>query len=91
MEIPVQLDPAFASSDVEIAILNAVYDYLVDVDAANQIQPRLATNWEVSEDGLTYTFTLASGVTFHDGTPLTAEDVVWTFDRLPHCYALQQH
>jgi peptide/nickel transport system substrate-binding protein len=82
MEIPVQLDPAFASSDVEIAILNAVYDYLVDVDAENNIQPRLATDWEVSEDGLTYTFTLAPNVTFHDGSPLTAEDVVWTFDRL---------
>ncbi len=82
MEIPVQLDPAFASSDVEIAILNAVYDYLVDVDADNNIQPRLATDWEVSEDGLTYTFNLASNVTFHDGSPLTAADVVWTFDRL---------
>jgi peptide/nickel transport system substrate-binding protein len=82
LEIPVQLDPAFASSDAEIAILNAVYDYLVDIDAANNIQPRLATEWDVSEDGLTYTFTLAQGVTFHDGSPLTAEDVVWTFDRL---------
>lgn len=82
MEIPVQLDPAFAASDVEIAILNAVYDYLVDIDAANTIQPRLATSWEISEDGLTYTFTLAPNVTFHDGSPLTAADVVWTFDRL---------
>jgi peptide/nickel transport system substrate-binding protein len=82
MEIPVQLDPAFASSDVEIAILNAVYDYLVDIDANNEIQPRLATDWTISDDGLTYTFNLATGVTFHDGTPLTAEDVVWTFDRL---------
>lgn len=82
MEIPVQLDPAFASSDVEIAILNAVYDYLVDIDAANEIQPRLATDWEISDDGLTYTFNLAPNVTFHDGSPLSAEDVVWTFDRL---------
>ncbi len=82
MEIPVQLDPAFASSDVEIAILNAVYDYLVDIDAANNVQPRLATSWEISEDGLTYTFTLAPNVTFHDGSALTATDVVWTFDRL---------
>ncbi len=82
MEIPVQLDPAFASSDVEIAILNAVYDYLVDIDANNEVQPRLATDWEIGEDGLTYTFHLAPGATFHDGTPVTAEDVVWTFDRL---------
>lgn len=81
-EIPVQLDPAFASSDSEISILNAVYDYLVDIDTSSNIQPRLATDWTMSEDGLTYTFTLTEGVTFHDGAPLTAEDVVWTFNRL---------
>jgi peptide/nickel transport system substrate-binding protein len=81
-EIPVQLDPASASSDAEIAILNAVYDYLVDVDHENKLQPRLATEWSVSDDGLTYTFTLAPNVTFHDGSPLTPADVVWTFDRL---------
>jgi peptide/nickel transport system substrate-binding protein len=81
-EIPVQLDPASASSDAEIAILNAVYDYLVDVDHENKLQPRLATEWSVSGDGLTYTFTLAPNVTFHDGSPLTPADVVWTFDRL---------
>jgi peptide/nickel transport system substrate-binding protein len=81
-EIPVQLDPASASSDAEIAVLNAVYDYLVDVDHENQLQPRLATEWSVSSDGLTYTFTLAPNVTFHDGSPLTPADVVWTFDRL---------
>jgi peptide/nickel transport system substrate-binding protein len=43
LEPPVQLDPAFASSGAEIAVLNSVYDYLVDVDANNEIQPRLAT------------------------------------------------
>jgi len=81
-EIPVQLDPAFASSDAEILILNHVYDYLVDVDAGNNIIPRLAREWTVSDDGLTYRLTLADGVTFHDGSPLTASDVVWTFNRL---------
>lgn len=81
-EIPVQLDPAYASADAEISILNSVYDYLVDIDSQSAIQPRLATDWEISEDGLTYTFTLAEGVTFHDGSELTADDVIWTFDRL---------
>ena len=81
-EIPVQLDPAFASTDAEISVLNAVYDYLVDINAQSEIAPRLATSWETSEDGLTYTFTLAEGVTFHDGSPLTAADVVWTYERL---------
>jgi peptide/nickel transport system substrate-binding protein len=82
LEPVVRLDPAFASSDSEIAVLNAVYDYLVDIDADNEIIPRLAREWSRSEDGLTYTFQLAEGVTFHDGSELTAEDVVFTFDRL---------
>jgi peptide/nickel transport system substrate-binding protein len=70
------------SSDSEILIANHVYDYLVDITPGNQIAPRLATSWEVSDDGLVYTFTLAEGVTFHDGSDLSADDVVWTFDRL---------
>jgi peptide/nickel transport system substrate-binding protein len=82
MESPSKLDPAYASSDAEVAILNAVYDYLVDVDAENNIQPRLASSWKVSQDGLTYTFQLAPSATWHDGSPVTAQDVVFTFDRL---------
>ncbi len=78
----VRIDPAFVSSDQEVAVANAVYDYLVDVDADNRIQPRLASAWSVSDDGLRYTFQLREGVTFHDGSPFGAEDVVWTFQRL---------
>lgn len=77
-----QTDPSLISSDSEVLIANHVYDYLVDVDADNEIQPRIATDWTRSEDGLTYTFTLAEDVTFHDGSPLTAQDVVYTFTRL---------
>lgn len=82
MDIPVQLDPAFASSDSEIAILNAVYDYLIDVDHENRLQPRLATTAQISPDGLNYTFRIDSNAQFHDGTPVTAADVIWTFNRL---------
>ena len=78
----VKTDPALISSDPEIFVANAVYDYLVDVTSANTIAPRLATDWTTSDDGLTYVFTLASGVTFHDGSPFSAADVVWTFNRL---------
>jgi peptide/nickel transport system substrate-binding protein len=77
-----QTDPATISSDSEVLIANHVFDYLVDVDANNEIQPRLATEWTRSEDGLTYNFTLAEGVSFHDGSDLTADDVVYTFTRL---------
>ncbi|MFP3853716.1 MAG: ABC transporter substrate-binding protein [Anaerolineales bacterium] len=78
----VQTDPALISSDAEVSVANAVYDYLVEVDANNEIQPRLAQEWEISEDGLTYTFQLTEDATFHDGSQLTAADVVYTFNRL---------
>ena len=82
LDVPVQLDPASVASDSEVAIANAIYDYLIEVDANNELQPRLATKWEVSGEGLVYTLDLASGVTFHDGSPFSPADVVWTFDRL---------
>lgn len=82
MQPIVQTDPALISSDSEVLVANHVYDYLVDIDPQSQPAPRLATDWEVSDDGLTYTFNLAQGVTWHDGDPFSAADVVWTFDRL---------
>jgi len=82
MQPLVQTDPAQISSDPEVFIAGHAYDYLVDVTPKNTVAPRLATGWKVSDDGLTYVFTLASGVTFHDGSPFSAKDVVWTYDRL---------
>lgn len=77
-----QTDPAFISAESEITFANNVYDYLVDVDADNRVQPRLAQDWMTGEDGRTWRFLLAEDVRFHDGSPLTPSDVVWTFDRL---------
>ena len=82
MQPIVQLDPAFISSDPEVIVANSIYDYLVDVTPQNTIAPRLAQEWQVSEDGKTYILTLVENATFHDGTLFTADDVVWTFDRL---------
>jgi peptide/nickel transport system substrate-binding protein len=82
MQPIVQTDPAFVSSDAEVLVANHVYDYLVDIDPESMIQPRLATTWTVSDDGLTYTFQLAEDVKFHDGSDFSAEDVAWTFNRL---------
>lgn len=63
---------------LEQALIDNVYQGLVtrDGDDDNAIVPALATDWTVSPDGLTYTFTLREGVTFHDGSELTADDVV---------------
>lgn len=78
----VQTDPAKISSDPEVLFANHVYDYLVDVTPKNTIEPRLAITWTVSTDGLSYVFKLADGVTFHDGSAFSADDVVFTFNRL---------
>ncbi len=79
---PIELDPALGSLDSEVMLNRALYDALVDIRPDSSIAPNLASGWEISEDGLTYTFTLQSGVTFQDGSPLTSADVVYTFNRL---------
>ena len=78
----VQTDPALISSDSEVFVANHVYDYLIDIDPESRVVPRLATSWQVSANGLSYVFTLAQGVTFHNGSSFGPEDVVWTYDRL---------
>jgi peptide/nickel transport system substrate-binding protein len=82
MQPVVNIDPILISSDGEVLVANHVYDYLVDIDHLSNPVPRLASSWESSDDGTRWVFTLAGGVTWHDGTPFSAEDVVWTFDRL---------
>lgn len=82
MRSPVTLDPALGSNDPEILFNNQIYDYLVDILPDGNLASSLATEWSISEDGLTYTFTLVEGVTFHDGSPFTAADVVFSFNRL---------
>src|SRR5690348_12368100 len=65
---PPSLDPAFSSALVDRQVHNSIFDKLVDLDSNAKIVPMLATEWKVSDDGLTYTFTLHEGVKFHDGT-----------------------
>ena len=75
-------DPAKGSDEASSAALANLYDTLVFPTSSGTLQPDLATSWQVSTDGLTYTFTLRSGVTFHNGDPLTASDVVFSMNRL---------
>ena len=78
---PDQLDPHVTSSYNSFQVLENVLDTLVEPDENLEMAPALAESWEVSEDGLTYTFDLRDGVTWHDGSPLTADDVVYSFGR----------
>lgn len=61
-----------------------IYDTLIfPSDEANEgVVPRVAEDWTISEDGLTYTFNLKKGIKFHNGDELTASDVVYSMDRL---------
>ncbi|MGQ9368038.1 ABC transporter substrate-binding protein [Azospirillum sp. ST 5-10] len=59
-------------------VAGKIYEGLLRYDHALKPMPSLAESWEVSPDGLTYTFTLRKNVTWHDGTPFTAKDVVFT-------------
>lgn len=67
------------SNDYVVVIAN-LYDSLVRMNAQGEVVPALATEWTVSEDGMCYTFTLREGVKFHDGSLMTADDVVFSLE-----------
>jgi peptide/nickel transport system substrate-binding protein len=75
-------DPAVGSDEAGSAALANAYDTLVFPTSAGTLQHDLATNWQVSSDGLTYTFTIRQGVKFHNGDTLSASDVVFSMNRL---------
>ena len=79
---PDQLDPNKTSSYFSFQVLENVYDTLVETDANLEMQPALAESWDISEDQLTWTFHLREGVTFHDGSEFTSEDVVYSYNRI---------
>ena len=79
---PAGLDPHIITAFSSTAILGQIYDGLMEVNADLQLEPALATGYTVSPDGLTYTFTLRQGVTFHNGRPFAAADVVYSYERL---------
>ena len=69
----------------EITITQQIYEGLVLTGDDGTITPQLATDWTISDDGLTYTFNLVQGVTFSDGTPVKPEDWVWSLYRARDC------
>ena len=76
------IDPALGANDPEVMFNRLQYDYLVEILADGTLEPSLATDWQISEDGLTYTFNLRPDVFFEDGSAFDADDVVFTFERL---------
>ena len=79
----VHMDPILVSQNADVWILNNIHALLVrNNPEATEIVPDLAESWTISEDGLTYTFTLREGLKFSDGTPLKSSDAKFSITRL---------
>ena len=79
---PPHLDPTSAAAGaIDQVLYSNVFEGLTRFASDGAIVPGLAKSWEISEDGLTYTFHLNSGVTFHDGSAMDADDVIFSLDR----------
>jgi peptide/nickel transport system substrate-binding protein len=79
---PAGFDPQRGPSGMSHVVIEQVYSTLMALDPDAKPYPELAESHEVSDDGLQYTFKLRDGVVFHNGDPLTADDVKFSFDRL---------
>ena len=82
LEKPSTIDPAEVYELMASNLLYNVGDQLVHLEpGTGEVAPGVAESWEVSDDAMTYTFKLREGVTFHDGSDLTSEDVKWSLER----------
>jgi len=79
---PDTLFPWKATQFQAVALLGLIYDSLVEFDQDLNVVPGIAESWDTSEDGMTLTFAIRDGVTFHDGKPLTSADVKASLDAI---------
>ena len=79
---PSSLDPQKVSGDWENRIVGDIFEGLVTEDINAEPMPGQAESWTISDDGLTYTFKLRDGIAWTDGTPVTAGDFEYAFQRL---------
>jgi oligopeptide transport system substrate-binding protein len=79
---PITLDPALTTDIYGSFVVQQLFDGLVQFDADLNVIPSIAKAWSASRDGLTWTFQLHQGVTFHNGREVTAADFVYSFTRL---------
>lgn len=79
---PLHMDPAVGSDYVASIAFCNLYDTLVFPNPDGSVKPLVATKWDISTDGLTYTFEIRPNIKFHNGDALTAEDVVFSLNRI---------
>ncbi|GAB3615948.1 ABC transporter substrate-binding protein [Okibacterium endophyticum] len=82
---------ATSGAALEQVLIDNVYEGLVSRTPDGEIVPSLAESWDVSDDGLEYTFHLAEGVTFHSGNDMTVDDVVWSLTQVKDDASLVEH
>jgi peptide/nickel transport system substrate-binding protein len=75
------LDPIWTTAAITHNHANMIYDVLLALDENLKTQPQMVDSWQISPDGLQYTFTLRDGLQWHDGQPVTAEDAVASLQR----------
>jgi peptide/nickel transport system substrate-binding protein len=80
---PTSMDPHFHNLTPNNSVLSHIFDSLVEQDERQRLTPGLAESWKAIDD-TTWEFRLRRNVRFHDGTPFTADDVVFTFERAPN-------
>src|SRR5580692_5729892 len=79
---PTGFDPEAVANNTSGFIMATVFDSLVSYKpGTTEVAPGLAKSWDISPDGLTYTFHLRTGIKFHDGTPFNAAEYIKTLDR----------
>jgi len=78
--VPRFINPLYAERDVDRDLTTLIYSGLTRRTPQGNLIPDLAESWEISDDGLTYTFKLREDAIFHDNTPVTAQDVVFTVE-----------
>ncbi len=79
---PMTFNPVLKGDDFGHLIHQNVFDGLLELNCNSEVIPGLARTWDVSEDGLTYTFHLATGVKWHDGVDFSSEDVKFTYEKI---------
>ena len=77
---PGTINPLLALSDADRDLVSLIYAGLMRSDGRGGLKPELASHYEISEDGLTYTFWLREGLTWHDGKPVTVDDIIFTIE-----------
>ncbi|MFE9959286.1 ABC transporter substrate-binding protein [Micromonospora sp. NPDC005299] len=76
------MDPSVDTSPISLNAFKNVYDQLTDISADGDVAPQLASSWDSSADATTWTFTIRTNASFHDGTPVTVDDVIWTYKKI---------